>query len=139
PVLTSVSTSAGVTLITGTLTSPRSTTVHLEFFANTPGDPEGRTLLGTWTGSTDASGNFTAVLLAPVPADEGLATATATDAAGNTSEFSAGVTAGSLSGPLVALVPDSAYPGQTALLVLGTSGNDTIVFTPGGNTGDVSV
>src|SRR5207244_1779258 len=30
-------------------------------------------------------------------------------------------------------------PTKTALVVQGTLGNDTIVFTPGGNTGDISV
>jgi len=37
------------------------------------------------------------------------------------------------------LLPDPASPGRTALFVGGTSGNDTIVFSPSGNTGDVTV
>ncbi|HMC67265.1 MAG TPA: calcium-binding protein, partial [Gemmataceae bacterium] len=37
------------------------------------------------------------------------------------------------------LQTDPCDPTKTALVVQGTLGNDTIVFTPGGNTGDISV
>ncbi len=39
----------------------------------------------------------------------------------------------------VALQPDPCNPGQTALAVGGTTGNDTIVFHPVGNKGDIGV
>jgi streptogramin lyase len=94
PVLTAAYAPSGATIALGTITSTPSTTFHLEFFANAAGDPEGRTLLGSQSVTTDASGHgsFTAFLPA-LPAGQGLVTATATDPSGNTSEFSAGVTA----------------------------------------------
>jgi hypothetical protein len=94
PVLTAAYAPSGATIVTGTITSTPSATFHLEFFANTADDPEGRTFLGSATVTTDASGHgsFTAFLSA-LPAGQGLVTATATDPSGNTSEFSAGVTA----------------------------------------------
>ncbi|MFN0052823.1 MAG: calcium-binding protein, partial [Planctomycetales bacterium] len=39
----------------------------------------------------------------------------------------------------VALLPDTCHPGQTALIVGGTLGNDSILFSPAGNSGDVTV
>jgi hypothetical protein len=39
----------------------------------------------------------------------------------------------------VALQPDPCNPGQTALVAGGTTGNDTIVFSPVGNGGDIQV
>ncbi|HEX5269195.1 MAG TPA: hypothetical protein VFW33_01845, partial [Gemmataceae bacterium] len=93
--LTAAYAASSATIITGTVTSTPGTTFHLEFFANEPGDAEGRTYLGSGTVTTDASGNgsFTAFLSAALPAGQGLVTATATDPNGNTSQFSAGVTA----------------------------------------------
>jgi hypothetical protein len=95
PVLTAAYVIGGVTAVTGTLTSTPNATFHLEFFANTTDDPEGRTFLGSGTVTTDATGHgsFTAVLAAPLPAGQNLVTATATDPNGNTSGFSAGVIA----------------------------------------------
>ncbi|HEX5272870.1 MAG TPA: SdrD B-like domain-containing protein [Gemmataceae bacterium] len=94
PVLTAAYAPSGATIALGTITSTPSATVRVEFFANAAGDPEGRTLLGSQSVTTDASGHgsFTAFLSA-LPAGQTLVTATATDPNGNTSEFSAGVTA----------------------------------------------
>jgi parallel beta-helix repeat protein len=79
------------TTVEGRLTSPDPQTITIELFANTAPDPsgfgEGETFLATAT--ADAKGRFTATL------PGGLAgqwiTTTATDAAGNTSEFSEAV------------------------------------------------
>jgi hypothetical protein len=96
PVLTAVSTSGGSTTVSGTFqeaTEPN-TQITIDFYANTAPDPsgygEGQTYLGSKTVTTDAHGNasFTATGLAAIPAGQGFVTATATDAAGNTSEFS---------------------------------------------------
>lgn len=89
PVLTSaIASSSGLT-IKGTLNSLPNATYRIEFFGNSELDPtlygEGRTYLGFINVTTDASGN--ASFNAPV-ASGGLITSTATDAAGNTSEFS---------------------------------------------------
>ncbi len=93
PVLTqAVSTAAG-TAIAGTLNSAPGTTFTLEFFASPAVDPsglgEGTTPLGLLTVTTDANGDasFTTQLAAVVPAGF-VVTATATDPANNTSEFS---------------------------------------------------
>jgi hypothetical protein len=67
---------------------------RVEFFANAAPDPsgfgEGQTFLGFANVTTDASGHFggTANVAGAVPAGQKV-TATATDPAGNTSEFSA--------------------------------------------------
>lgn len=80
--------------IEGTLNSTPNTTFRIEFFANTECDPsghgEGEIFIGSTMVMTDASGN---VSFAFIPAISPFAvgrfvTATATDPAGNTSEFS---------------------------------------------------
>jgi len=92
PVLTSVTNGGGQTNIVGTLNSVANKTYRLEFFANNSVDPtgygEGQTFLTAMDVSTngggDASFNFNVAQLAPGQH----VTATATDPAGNTSEFS---------------------------------------------------
>ena len=80
--------------ITGTLNSLPSSTFTVDFFGNTTGDPsghgEGETYLGSATVTTDALGNapINATLSVTVAATV-IVTATATDASGNSSEFSA--------------------------------------------------
>jgi probable HAF family extracellular repeat protein len=92
PALTSATVGGFTAAVVGTLTSVPATTFTLEFFANTDsGAGEGELFVGSLTVTTDASGraNFTANL-AGLNAGE-FVTTTATDPAGNTSEFSAGV------------------------------------------------
>ena len=94
PVLTSANSSGGNTVIQGTLNSTASTQFAIEFFANntcdTSGNGEGQTFLGSTNVTTDASGNATINTTLGVSVAMGqLITATATDPAGNTSEFSA--------------------------------------------------
>jgi hypothetical protein len=95
PVITAVAAGAGGgTDITFTLDSTPNTVFRVEFFANAAADPsgfgEGQAFLGFATAATDAGGHFagTAHVAAAVPAGQKVA-ATATDPAGNTSEFSA--------------------------------------------------
>jgi CSLREA domain-containing protein len=93
PAVTSLGISGGVATIEGTLDSAATVTYTLEFFANTGCDAslhgEGERFLGTITVNTDAGGHadFTFTPSAPV-SDTEKVTATATDANGNTSEFS---------------------------------------------------
>jgi hypothetical protein len=90
PNIVSATQSNGQTVITGTLNSAPNTNYTLEFFAASDRDPgdslEGRTYLGSMSVTTDGSGNagFTFIGAAnPGP----FYTTTATDPAGNTSEF----------------------------------------------------
>jgi len=91
PVLTSAV--SGSTRVQGTLNSTPSTQYTLEFFHSGSCDPsgfgEGESFLGSTTVETDAGGNasFSVEFAESVPAGRFI-TATATDSAGNTSEFS---------------------------------------------------
>ncbi len=81
------------TTVTGTFSSTPNGTFTLDFYANSTADPSGygqaQIYLGSTTASTDGSGqaSFSAMLSASTTPVE-ILTATATDAAGNTSEFS---------------------------------------------------
>ncbi len=100
PVITSSSLGAGMVMLSGTLDSLANTTFRLEFFSSAAGDPsgngEGRTFLGALDNvPTNGSciANFGPVSF-PVPAGQGVVTATATRLDGSlnpieTSEFSA--------------------------------------------------
>jgi uncharacterized repeat protein (TIGR01451 family) len=93
PVLTSVALSSGGTTVTGTLDSTHDTTFTVQFFSSPFADPtgfgEGQNFLGEVSVATDYLGHadFTATLPVTVPSGQ-VVTATATDPAGNTSEFS---------------------------------------------------
>jgi probable HAF family extracellular repeat protein len=92
PALTSATVGGSTLAVVGTLTSVPDTTFTLEFFANTDtGAGEGEVFLGSLIVTTDAQGQatFTANLAAINPGE--FVTATATDPAGNTSEFCASV------------------------------------------------
>jgi parallel beta-helix repeat protein len=93
PVLTAAVTGGGNTTIIGTLNSTASTTYTIEFFSSTVADPsgngEGEVYLGSDTVTTDAAGDATiSTTLAVAVAAGNVITATATDPANNTSEFS---------------------------------------------------
>jgi hypothetical protein len=93
PVLTQAQSSGGSTTITGTLNSTPSTTFTVQLFSNVAADPsgfgQGQVLLDTLTVTTDASGAASISATIPIAVAVGqFVTATATDAAGNTSEFS---------------------------------------------------
>ncbi len=77
---------------TGTLNSAHNSTYTIEFFAspsNAPG--QGKDFLGSIQVTTDAAGNVAFNFSYTLPAGDTFVTATATDASGNTSEFSAPV------------------------------------------------
>lgn len=92
PVLTAVQAGAS-TQVAGTLNSTANATFTLDFYASSAADPsgygEGERWLGAITVVTDGSGdaNFVAGIAATTIPSEFI-TATATNAAGNTSEFS---------------------------------------------------
>jgi hypothetical protein len=93
PVLTSATSSGGITAIQGTLTSTPNTTFVIELFANTECDPsgfgEGERFLASLPVTTDATGTASFAVILAIPVDLGqFITATATDPVGNTSQFS---------------------------------------------------
>jgi parallel beta-helix repeat protein len=93
PVIVGASSGGGSTNIQGTLHSSASATFQLDFFSNSlcdeSGHGEGRSYLGSTTVNTDGAGNGSFNVTLPVAvAPPGRVAATATDAAGNTSEFS---------------------------------------------------
>lgn len=80
---------ASATTISGSLNSRPNRAYRLEFFASPQCTRQGQVFLGAGTVATDASGNGTFNLTVTTPVTVGAAiTATATDPAGNTSEFS---------------------------------------------------
>jgi hypothetical protein len=113
PVLT-LAYSGGCTGVKGSLNSAPNTTYLLEFFANPACDPsgygEGAAFLGQAIVTTggSCSNNFTATLNAAVAPGQ-VITATATDPANNTSEFSACVTVAAP--PLLTLTSITNAPG----------------------------
>ena len=122
PVLTSVASSSGA-VIQASLNSAASSAFTVEFFSNPACDDsgygQGQTPLGTATLNTDASGNGT--VAASFSSVTGTVfTATATDANGNTSEFSLcseGTTLAVSSSPTT----QSVTPGQSATYTITVS------------------
>jgi hypothetical protein len=82
--------SSAKTTITGTLNGGREVTYLTQLFSNPSGTDEGKKFIGQKSVTTDASGNatFTFSSATSVAAGQNI-TATATDPANNTSEFSA--------------------------------------------------
>ena len=92
PVVTAVVIAGGTTFINATLNSSPSTAFAIDLFNNTacdatPGGGEGETFVATTSVTTDSSGNATFIV--PVASALTVVTGTATDPAGNTSQFSA--------------------------------------------------
>ena len=99
PVITSAPIAAGNVTISGTLNSTASTTFRLEFFSNLTADPSGNGEGQTFLGSTNVTTNGTCSasfgpLVFAVSPGQTVFSATATDPANNTSEFSAAFAAG---------------------------------------------
>jgi hypothetical protein len=97
PVITSALSGGGETTISYSLNSHPNTRYRLEFFANDACDDsgfgEGQTVIASTDITTDAGGNYSSAASFPTPFGAGpVVTATATDPANNTSEFSACLT-----------------------------------------------
>ena len=96
PVLTTAASSNGATTVTGSITETPNTTYRIEFFNNPAADPsgygQGQTYLTFASVTTNSSGTGTFSIPMPTNLTVGqCVSATATDPAGNTSEFSADV------------------------------------------------
>ena len=102
PILQTIQSGGGNTTIKGILNSTANNNFRLEFFSNAACNPlgfgDGQNFLGFILLPTDAAGNasFINTLTGVSVADGSLVTATATDSANNTSEFSACVQSGPL-------------------------------------------
>jgi hypothetical protein len=98
PVLTSATITSGQAIVSGVLDSAPNTSYRIEWFGNVACDSahngEGRHFLSGGNYLTDGSGHvaFNGVMF-PIPVGYSVITATATDPAGNTSEFSPCMTA----------------------------------------------
>jgi hypothetical protein len=93
PVLSSAVSSSTQTTISGSLNAAADTTFTIQFFANGSADPsghgQGQNLVGSISETTDSNGNLSFAATIPVSLTAGqFISATATDPAGNTSEFS---------------------------------------------------
>ena len=110
PVLSAAITSSGTTAISGSLAGADGTSYQLDFFSNPSADPSGygqaQTFLMTATVTIGSTGTATFNVHTPSALAVGqFISATATDPAGNTSEFSADTVVTGQSLP--PLVPDS--------------------------------
>jgi len=125
PALTSAVTNGTSTTISGTLNSNPSQTFQVELFLNDAADPsgfgEGQTYLGVVSVTTDSlcSGTFNVVIPFGITAGKFI-TSTATDVAGNTSEFSRAITVACNTPPTIicpANIVQSTDPGQCSAVV----------------------
>ncbi len=94
PIIASITADANSINVKGTLNSSASSSFNLDFYRNSACDPtghgEGEHLIGSTPVTTDAQGNANFdITFAVSTLSSELLTATATDQAGNTSEFSA--------------------------------------------------
>ena len=126
PVLSAALRDGASTEVRGSLNSSPATSYTIEFFMNpacySSGNGEGQIFLGQTTVATDGSGNAAFVATLPAPSVGQVVTATATDPAGNTSEFSrcVAVTAAPLSGnPIPTL--DTTHLALLALVLAATA------------------
>ncbi len=93
PVITGVTSTGGLTTVSGTLSSTASTAFAIDFYTlsslNSSGFGEGRHVLGSTSLTTGPTGAASFSFAFPTPSSGAqFVTATATDPAGNTSEFS---------------------------------------------------
>jgi|GEM_PF-4527818 len=132
PVLVSAAASGGGTNVSGSLNSTPLASFVVDFYASAAADPtgfgEGRTWLASSIVVTDANGDVAFSLTLPaMPPGQNILTATATDVAGNTSEFSAAI----------AVSPQTTQPTTTSLVatpnpsVFGQNVLITATVTPG--------
>ncbi len=138
PVLTSVMSSGNSTSIQGSLNSTPNATFQIDFYSSAALDPsgngEGANFLGSTSITTDSNCNANINTTFPVSlGSRPVVTATATDAKGNTSEFSAGNATGAagnaqFSVSATQVHEDSGFLNLTVLRKGGSTGNLTVEF-----------
>jgi CSLREA domain-containing protein len=138
PVLTSIVLGPTSTEIHGTLNSLASLGFRIEFFGDLVCDPsgygQGQRPMGAMDVATDAGGNATLVATLAGPALGGWITATATDPAGNTSEFSACLATPAPAAKGMSPVSGPAQ-GNTPVVILGSNFQAPAVVRFGGVAG----
>ncbi|HKS35570.1 MAG TPA: DUF6531 domain-containing protein, partial [Verrucomicrobiae bacterium] len=131
PIITNALGTASLTTIQGTLQSRPNAIYELDFFSNVARDSsgfgEGEKYLGSAGVTTDASGNATFNVTLPATLLGREVSATATDANGNSSEFSADFTAGSTIPPATFTVinTNDSGPGSLRQAILEANANPT--------------
>src|SRR6266480_3020140 len=131
PVIESVSSSGGMTTVSGKLNSAANTTYRIEFFANDAIDPtgfgEGDTFVRSTNATTNASGDASFNVSFPQIGADQRVTATATDPNNNTSEFSAAIGGQllNISTRMKVLTGDSVLIGG---FIIGGSGNKEVLL-----------
>jgi len=138
PVLTSVTSAGNSTTIQGSLNSTPNTTFQIDFYSSLALDPsahgEGALFFNTTSVTTNGNGDATINVTFPAPLGAGrVITATATDEAGNTSEFSAGDVAAAtgnaqFSVSSIRLIEDLGLATITVLRKGGAAGNLTVDY-----------
>ncbi len=140
PVITNVAVAGGTTTITGTLNSMAASSFTLDFYSNSEANPsgfgEGETYVGSTDVMTDTSCNASFNVNIPSAPTIVFYTATATDAAGNTSEFSQAV---SVLGFVKAVSRKTHGSAGTFDINLPPAGSPAIECRTGGPTGDHQV
>lgn len=145
PVITSASASGGSVTIVGTLSSSANQNYHLEFFSNAAcdasGNGEGQTFLGTTNVLTDGAGsasfNVSFALSGGLVITSTASVGDGFGAVGDTSEFSACVTATGAAAPTTTVLASSLNPstfGQSVTFtatVTGSSPTGTVQFKDG--------
>lgn len=145
PVITSASISSGSVTIVGTINSSANQNYHLEFFSNAAcdasGNGEGQAFLGTTNVLTDGAGsasfNVTFALSSGLIITSTASVGDGFGAVGDTSEFSACVTATGGAAPTTTALASSVNPstfGQTVTFtatVTGSSPTGTVQFKDG--------
>jgi len=144
PVLAPASLVGGLTRVAGTLQSASNTAFHIDFYSSPSCDPsghgEGRIYLGSTVTTTDGGGDASFVepgLRSTILGDT--ITATATDPAGNTSEFSACqsvVAPGVTVTPIGGLITDET--GRTATFTVRMNSVPTAQVTIPVSSGDIT-
>lgn len=144
PVLSQAFVGAG-TRVSGTLTSAPNSIFALDFYRNASADSsgvgEGQSYVGSTNVTTDAAGHVSFDVTIPGPSPAGnVITAAATDAAGNTSEFSAAIVAAALpsvqfsSGSMASIIERDTSVGANVGVSLSAAAplDVTVPFTVGG-------
>jgi hypothetical protein len=146
PLLTLVTVNGGSTHFEGLIRNEPETAYRVEFFSSPACDDtgmgEGRTFIGTANVLTDLNGQATVVADIGVPVADAFASATVTDPAGNTSEFSPCAQVGAANPGKIQFFRNVylAYKGiiNTGEVILvrshGMSGSVSVTFTISNNT-----